>query len=111
MSGTRDIADKTINILSAGNMGGSLTSIPQDLQGTTSYSIQAVYTGSPNGTMKLQISMDGVKYSDYTGSTVVIAAAGDTLYKITRNGERFVQVVYTFSSGSGVFNALLGLQG
>src|SRR4051812_22799177 len=99
MSGTIYSQDKTITILSAGDMSGDLISDSIDVQGVSNYSIQAVYSGSPVGTMKLKISMDGIIYTDYTGSSVSISASGDTFYKINRNGERYVQLTYTFSSG------------
>ncbi len=72
MSGTTNSQDKSITILSAGDMSGDLESSATDIQGISNYSIQVVYTGSPVGTLKVQISMDDIIYSDYTGSSVSI---------------------------------------
>lgn len=106
-----EISDATVVIATNADMSQNVTTNSTDLQGLESYSIQVVYTGSPNGTLKLQLSNDNVSFSDYTGSSTSIAAAGSTMYKIVRNGERYVQAVFTVSSGSGTLNATLGKQG
>lgn len=118
MSGTRDIADSTKVIVSAGDMSATINSIGTDLQGTSAYTIQAVYSGSPTGTLKIQISLDRVSeassvttWSDYTGSSLSISTAGDVIYKVERQGERWVRLVYTFTSGTGTLNANIGIQG
>ena len=111
MSGTSNVQDSSLTILSAGDMSGNLSSSVTDLQGTNSYSVQAVYTGAPVGTLQLQISMDNITFSEYTGSSVSISEAGNTMFKITRNGERYIKAIYTFSSGTGSLSAIIGLQG
>jgi hypothetical protein len=118
MSGTRGISDSSKKIVDAVSMAANINSTGVDLQGLTEYSIQAVYSGSPTGTLKLQISNDLVSdaslvtnWTDYTGSSVAISAAGNTMYKIDRSGERWARLVYTFSSGSGTLNVVLSAQG
>lgn len=118
MSGSININSDPKALVSAGDMSGSIASIGIDLQGVDSYAIQAVYTGSPVGTLKLQLSTDAVapgpdsnvalnvvNWSDYTGSSLAISAAGDVMYKIDKGGERWVRLIYTRSSGSGTLNA------
>lgn len=109
--------DKSLKIVDAVSMAASINSTGLDLQGRTSYSIHSVFTGSPVGTIKVQISNDLVSeassvstWTDYTGSSTAISAAGDLFYKIQRNGERWARLVYTFSSGSGSLTVVAGLQ-
>lgn len=79
------------------------------------YSIQLVFTGSPVGSFKLQASDDPgmanggqqpqalnvTNWSDVSGSTVAVSAAGNVLYDIANAGYNFVRVVYTATSGTG----------
>jgi hypothetical protein len=111
MSGTRDIQDRTVSIITTSNMNANISSSILDLQGTSAYSVQANYTGAPVGTLTLQISNDGVTFSNFPSNTVAISAAGNTLNKYTRQGERFLLVTYAFTSGSGTLNVTAALQG
>lgn len=106
-----------------GNMASSLSSIGIDLNQTVMYSIQAVFSGSPVGTLKLQISNDivpvapvagnpvgsnpaanVVNWTDYTGSSTAVSAAGNFVWNVFDVGYRWVRVVYTRSSGTGTLN-------
>lgn len=116
MSETRE---STFQMVSSGDMSASINSNGMDLQELDKYSIQAVYSGSPNGTLKLQISNDlvsrgpdsnpaanVVNWSDYTYSSLNISAAGSFIWKLPRKGEKWVRLVYTRSSGSGTLNVV-----
>lgn len=109
--------DKSIKVVDAVSMAATINSTGVDLQGRSSYSFHAVYSGSPNGTLKIQISNDMVSdagsvttWTDYTGSSTAISAAGDTMFKIDRGGERWARHVFTFSSGTGSLTVIAGLQ-
>jgi hypothetical protein len=78
------------------------------------YSLQIIFTGNPNGTLKLQGSNDSVQlikdpvnWTDIQGSSVVITASGNTVYNVTDVMYNWVRVVYTAVSGTGtcVINA------
>lgn len=104
-----------VTILSAGDMSSSsLTSIGVDLQQMFGFSIQAVMTDAPVGTLKLQVSNDIVQPSlgtdpaanvtnwiDYTGSSQSISAAGNFLWDVADANYRWVRAVYTKTSGTG----------
>lgn len=106
-------------IISACDMSGaSCISSGIDLQQIGTLSLQAVYTGAPVGTLKVQVSADNVQpsqtanptanvvnWTDYTGSSVAISAAGNTLYNMTFAGYRWARLVYTKTSGTGTINA------
>lgn len=119
MSGSIDIQYKTLQIVTAGDMSANINSNGPDLQGINEYYIQAVFTGSPVGTFKLQVSSDivavgsdtnpsanVVNWIDYTGSSQSISAAGNFAWKVDAGGERYVRLVYTFSSGTGSLNVI-----
>lgn len=77
------------------------------------FSIQAVYTGTPTGTFKLQGSADPISkntgsptqaptnWTDIAGSSVAVTAAGDYMWNVSDAMYNFVRIVYTDgSSGS-----------
>lgn len=76
------------------------------------FAIQLAFTGSPNGTFKLQASVDHYdpknpqnstvsNWTDIANSSVTITAAGDHMWTVENAGYTFVRVVWTDSS-SGV---------
>jgi hypothetical protein len=84
------------------------------------YAVQAVYTGTPNGTIKLQASVDPFKYvvngglqapthwADIPSSSITLNAAGVYIWNITDVYYTFVRVVYTDASG-GTSTAVLNV--
>lgn len=64
-------------------------------------SIQAVWTGSPVGTIALKFSNDNVTYTDYSGSAVAVSGAGDTGWLLDSVEFYWIKVVYTKTSGTG----------
>lgn len=97
------------------DMGASFELDPVWLGHICNYAIQLVFTGTPSGTLKLQASNDlgrqasgypetddGVSnWTDITGSSQVIAAAGNHMWQVENAGYRWVRAVYTRSAGSG----------
>src|SRR4051812_6788350 len=86
------------------------------------FAIQAVWTGTPNGTLKLQASCDAplltsqtsngtsnvTNWTDIADSSVVIAgAAGNYMWNVTVAGYRFVRLVYVNTSSTGVLNVTM----
>jgi hypothetical protein len=77
--------------------------------------IQAVITGSPVGSMKLQGSCDVgtsttdgnpannvvTNWTDVAGSSQAVSAAGNLMFNISDAGWKWLRVVYTFTSGTG----------
>lgn len=107
----------TINMISSGaqNMASSWNSDPLYVGQAFGFSIQAVWTGVPVGTFKLQISNDAgnneqssnpstanvTNWSDYTGSSQAISGAGNWAWDVTISAARWVRLVYTATSGTG----------
>lgn len=86
-------------------MAANIISPASDLAKTDGYSVQAVWTGSPVGTIKLQVSDDSIHFFDYPSSTTAVSGAGSVLWEITTAFYSHVRIVFTFSSGSGTLNA------
>lgn len=92
------------------DMQSNIVSDPVWLAHIVNYSVQVVYTGTPNGTLKLQGSNDlGAKdglqstvsitnWSDISGASESVTAAGDVIFNIENAGYRWFRLVWTESS-------------
>jgi hypothetical protein len=98
-------------LLTGGDMSGDLTSPSQQLTFMVCACIQAVFTGSPSGTLKLQISNDNINWSDYTGSSSTVSGAGNFAWIITDIGYPWIRVTYNPGSGSGSLNITINGKG
>lgn len=85
------------------------------------YSIMCIITGTPTGTIKLQASNDPetndsmpsanpqpspTNWADIANTSVVVSAAGNTMYNVADVAYNYVRVVYTDGS-SGVSTAVM----
>lgn len=111
----RFLADQ---IISNQSMNANIVSGAYDLNQMAMYAVQAVYSGNPTGTILLQASCDPVSLSSQVvnwttiaNSSVSISSAGSSSWNYSLIGYRWVQVVYTFSSGSGTLNVSLNAKG
>ncbi len=114
-----------VPLLTNGDMSASLASNGENVNQIFMYSIQAVFTGAPVGSFKLQLSNDNVpmgingqdpainvvNWVDYTGSDAAITAAGNFMWIISDGGYQWVRVVYTRTSGTGTCNILYNGKG
>lgn len=99
---------KQLNLLESQAMTASFNSSEVDVSQFVGFSIQCVYTGSPNGSLKIQVSNDQedpTNWDDLDNSTVTITTSGSETYIVGEVFYNFIRLVYTFSSGSGTFNA------
>jgi hypothetical protein len=111
----------------SGAMVSSFNMRPIYLGHIAHYAIQLIFTGSPNGNFKLQVSNDpgspfkagdSAKYSgvtnwtDMANSSFTITAAGDVMWDVQNAGHLWVRVVWTAVSGSGTLtSAIANLKG
>lgn len=76
------------------------------------YTMAAIITGTPTGSIKLQASNDPetndtqplsnappTNWVDITNSTFVVTTAGETMWNVNNIGYNYVRVVYTDTSG------------
>lgn len=93
-----------------------------DLENMLGYSIQAIFTGAPVGTLKLQGSDDWTpdaqfvqppptNWTDITGSSTAVSAAGSVLFNTANSYYRWVRAVYTATSGSGTLTIQVNAKG
>jgi hypothetical protein len=116
-----------VQIISSGDMSqATVTSNGIDMNQIFGGSISAVFTGSPVGTLTLEISNDivavspaggsnlasaVVNWSTYTGSSYSISAAGDYTYILPDTPYRWLRLKYTKTSGTGTINAYFSGKG
>jgi len=94
-------------IYTAHSLTASSISASQNIDEIRSYCISAVITGSPVGSLQVQGSNDGINFGNVPGSqfTVAISAAGIYLIPDSLPAYSYVQLVYTFTSGTGFISA------
>jgi hypothetical protein len=90
----------------AASMASTITGAAVDTGPYSSTSVQAAWTGTPTGTLKIQIADDDAAsvWTDYTGSSVSLTGTADTCAWFFSTASRWVRVVYTFTSGTGTLN-------
>lgn len=109
------------SVITNGDMSGNLTSIPTIIQMLPGVSYSLVWTGTPTGIFSLQGSND-YAFNSVSGHiinpgtwndlplSVSPAAAGvadNGLIEVLLSNVYAVRVVYTFTAGTGVLNAVV----
>lgn len=104
------IKNDELTLSSTDMTAATITSDPIWLGHIANFAIQLVFTGTPNGTFKLQASNDeGARdtyiespsisnWTDVDGSSQVISAAGDHMWNVQNCGYRWIRIVWTDSS-------------
>jgi hypothetical protein len=95
-------------IISAADMSADFESQPLLIEQCYGFGFQCIFTGSPDGAMKLQASNDDVQledqvlnWTDIANSNALVTAAGDLMYNFNGAIYKWVKIVYVFSSGTG----------
>lgn len=117
----------TITLLSGASMASSVTSNPLALDQMIGFAAQAVWVGTPTGTLKLQASSDSpvaqtqvsnggpdsiTNWSDIANSSYSIAgSAGNYMWNVTDCFFRYVRVIYTRSGSTGSLSCSVSIKG
>ena len=119
----------TLQLISAGVMTGTavVESAPIPLEQIFGYAVQAVWTGTPNGSIKLQASCDNpgrdnqasnggpdevTNWTDIASSSYAITgSAGNYMWNVSDAYYRYFRVVYTNTSSVGVLNVKAVVKG
>lgn len=66
-------------------------------------SVQASWEGSGGGTgtIGLQVSNDGINYDTVTNSPTTLSGTGTFFWDVTNTQAKYMQVYFTYASGSG----------
>lgn len=104
-----------IQIITACDMSTtSCTSLSLDMTNSRDFAIQAVFSGAPVGTLKLQVSNDigdcanATNWMDYTNTSQAVTSSGNFLWNVASGNYHCVRAVYTKTSGTGTLNAVYG---
>lgn len=96
-----------------GDMSGNINSDPTNIDSCVSFSVQAVITGTPTGTIELQASNDvvtssaagPVNWTTITESEADITSSGTYMVNYELPSYSWVRLVYNRVGGSGTMNA------
>lgn len=100
----------------SGDMSTTITSLYVNIDEAVSYAVQAVFVGSPNGTIQLQASNDVLLSSASvpvnwtvipTTVQVISPSTGNYMVNVELPAYSWVQLVYIPTSGSGTMTANL----
>lgn len=93
------------DFISAGDMSANITGSAFTMINQDGVGIQAVYTGSPVGEMRLQSSNNGTNWDDMAGTAIAVSAAGSSSWTVALFKHRYIRLYYSFTSGTGTLNA------
>lgn len=104
---TQTAAGTPINAMS---MGASITSDAVPLQFEDNPDIQCKWTGTPTGTIAVQVSLDPVNLGWETvvyspSPTQPAGSSGSNYLTLNQTGAAFIRLVYTRASGDGALYA------
>lgn len=89
--------DKAFN---ATAMTGNLTSKVYDISTLGGFCVHQIWTGTPVGNLLISASNDGINF-DAINSQAAGGVAGQNLLNVERAHYCYIQVTYTFTSGTG----------
>ena len=101
----------------SGDMTVDLRSNVYDIRTYQGYSIQAEYSGSPVGALKIQVSNDDPLDSptqdwvDLADSEIAISSAGTYVFNVEIAYYGWIRLVWTATSGSGTLTAKIVMKG
>lgn len=104
-------ASKPLSFSPSSALTASLTSDVCDVRTEVVYSVQASWSGTPTGTLKLQLSNDATTWTDGPSPQTLSGAAGSYLWDTVQTGVGYVRLAYTFTSGTGTLSAVFGCKG
>ena len=108
------------NIVIGSDLSANQTSNPIWLGHIVNYSLQIVFTGTPGGNFRLQVSndlgnpsaakdvnvnADIQNWTDVADSSITVSAAGDVFYDVRDSAARWVRVLWTQTGGSGTITS------
>lgn len=97
---------KEASLVDAGNAASTITSVPFDLGDLINFSIaNAFSSGTLNGALVLQGSLDGTTYGDIDGTSKSVVSGGTVIYSVEGAGYRWVRVKWTNTSGTGTMTS------
>jgi hypothetical protein len=98
-------------LIEGGDMSATFQSDGINLHGKEGYSIHAIFTGSPMGTVYLAVSNNNEDWAVLADSAQAVSAAGDVFYNVSKANYSYVRFHYSATSGSGSLDAFFKAKG
>lgn len=96
-----------INILSNGNMSGTLISNVVNVPYLDNISVQFNFTGSPNGSFFVDVSLDNINWIELPISPALVTTSSPAGADINQTGFTYLRARYVPVSGTGTLNVIL----
>jgi len=97
-----------VSYISAATMNANITGPAIDTTDLSHISFEAVWTGTPTGTLSAQGSNDSSNWVNLANSSLALAGtASSTIYECYAPVFRYIRYVYTFTSSTGTLNVSL----
>lgn len=93
-------------VFNAGDMSGNLNSDILDVAEARGYCVHQFWSGAPAGNIILQGSNDGINFKAIT-TTAAGGASGSLLNNQPDIYYRYIQLIFTFTSGTGSLTAYI----
>ncbi len=110
-------------LLAAGNAAGNLTTAPLQLEYAFGYAMQFIFTGTPSGTIQLQVSCDAPINANFStatyvptdwvnfGSPITVTSGANQVVNSVNAYYPYVRAVYTATSGTGTLTVTGNVKG
>jgi len=92
-------------LIEDGDMSASFQSEQVQLAQRGGFSIYAVFTGAPVGSLYISVSIDGISWALLPDSTVAVTEAGDVFYNVTDSKYLLARLHWAVTSGTGNMDA------
>lgn len=104
MSGRKNFLPPYLTVSNA-SMAAEIISPVTAMTELDNISMQAVFSGSPTGTMTTEGSLDKITWNAFT--TLAITGAGSELFDLNQLSFPYVRLHYVPTSGTGTLNVLV----
>lgn len=98
--------------LAAGDMSGNLASAAQVVKYMDNMAYQCSWTGSPAGTLNVQVSLDGTTWANVSPTGIDVAQGSPQFIDMNQTSASMIRCTFTASGGStGTLKILASAKG
>lgn len=88
-------------------MSGNLTSSTVNVPYLDNISVQFNFTGSPNGSFFVDVSLDNINWAELPISPALVTTSSPAVADINQTGFTYIRARFVRVSGTGTLNILL----
>ena len=97
-----------INVLSNGDMSGDLASSISTVKYMDNMAYQCAWTGSPSGTLNVQVSLDGTNWASLSSTGIDVSGGSPQFIDVNQTSAGYIRCIFTHTMGSsGTLNILM----